>query len=66
MSPAWVCPACDSVIHFEDYERARLGNSYTCRTCGVALIIDRKIDKPVAAGGRPHSASSSWPPIRRP
>jgi hypothetical protein len=50
MSPAWVCPACNSPIHPEDYERARLGNSYTCRTCGVALIIDRKIDKPVLAG----------------
>jgi hypothetical protein len=25
MSPAWVCPACNSAIHFLDYERARFG-----------------------------------------
>lgn len=43
----WRCPRCKTVIDHADYTRAMKGQAFTCRACGVALVIDRKGDQAI-------------------
>jgi hypothetical protein len=49
MDQAWRCPVCHTIIAYEDFDAARTGAIFPCRTCRLSLIIDRKTDQPVAA-----------------
>jgi transcription initiation factor IIE alpha subunit len=49
MAQAWECPACHAVLHYSDYDPARLGKTFPCRKCGVELVVDKKTDQLVLA-----------------
>jgi uncharacterized protein (DUF983 family) len=49
MDRAWRCPACHTVIAYDDFNTANTGAIFPCRKCGLSLIIDRKADQPRAA-----------------
>jgi hypothetical protein len=49
MDQAWHCPACQAIIAYDDYDTAVSGKVFSCRKCGLALMVDRKMDQPVTA-----------------
>jgi len=49
MDQAWRCPACHTIIAYDDFKAAHSGAIFSCRKCGLSLIVDRKTDQPVAA-----------------
>jgi hypothetical protein len=52
--PPWKCPACDTQIEYDDYERVlrSLRTPYHCRKCGVALTIGKARDELIVAPPR--------------
>ena len=49
MTPAWHCPECSAIVHYDDYDRALHGAIFLCRNCRRPLVIDHKADRPVLA-----------------
>lgn len=52
-SQAWRCPACRTVVAYEDYETARKGAVFPCRKCGLSLVIDKEAKQPISAPTNP-------------
>jgi hypothetical protein len=61
----WKCPACDTPIRYEEYDRVlRRVPPFRCRVCQRELVIDKTTDELIA--GRPKAAGSNKPsPTRR-
>jgi hypothetical protein len=59
----WKCPACGTLVPYDDYNRVLFSDAqrpYRCLKCAIRLAIDRDSDNLIFAGPKPDE-----PPKRR-